>query len=311
MGSRQLCVAGRKAQGVIGPIFGILTAVFFASGAALVRVGQRSRPNDDGVFITVFVNLVILGLVTLFVEPPEWNTEGVVALIIGGIIGTVLGRSFLLRSIRLLGPSRASAFVVGTPVAAAIGGWLLLDETISLIEGFGGLITLTGFWLLARSRSTGNATQTEVPLWHYGVAVAAPLFFGTAFVFRKYGLELYPDSYRAAAIGSLSAFAVLVIIDLVRRNLVDRVKTNFGDISWWFVAGGAATALALLSQFTAFRYLPAWVVGIFAGTQGIWAMVLSKLFLKHDDRIDQAAILSVALSTIGVVIISWQQGTGA
>lgn len=295
---------------MIGILFGVLTAVFFALGAMFARLGQRTRPHDDGVFLTVFVNLVILGLATLFVEPPEWNAEGIGALIIGGIIGTVLGRTLLLRSIRLLGPSRASAFVVGTPVAAGIGGWILLSESISLIEAVGGLITLLGFWLLARSRSTGNVSGEEVPLWHYAVAVGAPVFFGTAFVFRKYGLNLYPDSYRAAAIGSLSAFMVLVLIDLVRGKLGDRVKDNFGDVSWWFVAGGAATALALLSQFTAFGYLPAWVVGIFAGTQGIWSMILSKLFLKHDDIIDVTAVFSVVLSTVGVVIISFQQGIG-
>ena len=66
----------------------------------------------------------------------------------------------------------------------------------------------------------------------------------------------------------------------------------------------------MLSQFTAFRYLPAWVVGIFAGTQGIFAMVLAKLFLRHDDHLDRVAILSVVLSTLGVVIISVSQGVG-
>lgn len=293
---------------MLGVLFGVLTAVFFALGAMFARLGQRTRPNDDGVFLTVFVNLILLSLVTLFVEPPEWNAQGIMALVIGGIIGTVLGRTLLLRSIRLLGPSRASAFVVGTPVAAAIGGWLLLSESISVIEGIGGLITLLGFWLLARARSTGNVAQEEVPLWHYAVAVGAPVFFGTAFVFRKHGLNLYPDSYRAAAIGSVSAFAVLVLIDVLRGNLKERLVTTFGDVSWWFVAGGAATALALLSQFSAFVYLPAWVVGIFAGTQGIWSMILSKLFLRHDDIIDATALFSVVLSTVGVVIISWQQG---
>lgn len=293
---------------MIGPLFGLLTALFFAAASIFARVGQRERPDDDGVFMTVLVNTALLGAVTFFIEPPEWNTEGVIALIIGGIIGTVFGRSFLLRTIRLIGPSRASAFVVGTPVVAALGGWLILEEAITWIEALGGAITLLGFWLLARARSTGNETSKKVPLWYYAVAVGAPIAFGTAFVFRKYGLNLYPDSYRAAAIGSLSAFPVIVLIDAVRGKLAERVRSNFSNVSWWFVAGGVATSLALLSQFTAFGYLPAWVVGIFAGTQGIWAMVMSKLFLRHDDIIDSTAVFSVVLSTVGVVIISWQQG---
>ncbi|MDH5422628.1 MAG: EamA family transporter, partial [Acidimicrobiia bacterium] len=90
---------------LIGPAFGLLTALFFAGGSILVRIGQRDRPDDDGVFMTVLVNVVVLFVATLFVEPPEWNQQGIVALIIGGIIGTVLGRTFLLRTVRLLGPS--------------------------------------------------------------------------------------------------------------------------------------------------------------------------------------------------------------
>ncbi len=297
-------------ESLIGPAFGLLTAVFFAAGSILARIGQRTRPDDDGVFMTVLVNVAVLFLATLFVKPPEWNRQGIVALIIGGVIGTVLGRTSLLRTVRLLGPSRASGFVVGTPVVAAIGGWIVLGESITLIEGIGGTITLVGFWLLARARSTGNLTNEKPPVWYYLVGLGAPVFFGTAFVFRKYGLNLYPDSYRGAFIGAASAFPIIVLIDAFRGQLGERIRSNFQTANWWFVAGGVATAGALLSQFTAFSYLPAWVVGIFAGTQGIFAMVLSKAFLKHDDHLDRTAIISVVLSTIGVVIISWSQGVG-
>ncbi len=102
-----------------------------------------------------------------------------------------------------------------------------------------------------------------------------------------------------------------MLIDAFRGQLGERIRSNFGEVNWWFVTGGIATAGALLSQFTAFRFLPAWVVGIFAGTQGIWAMVLAKVFLRNDDHLDRVAIVSVALSTLGVVIISWSQGVGA
>lgn len=287
-----------------------MTAIFFALGSIFARIGQRGRPDDDGMFMTVMVNVLALGAVVLFIEPPEWNIRGVLSLITGGIIGTVLGRGFLLRTIRLLGPSRASGFVVGTPVVAAIGGWLVLNESVTLIEGIGGAITLAGFWLLAKARSTGNISDEPVPLWHYAVAVGAPLFFGAAFVFRKYGLELYPDSYRGAFFGAASAFPIIVLIDAVQGKLPERVRSNFSNISWWWVAGGLATAAALLSQFTAFRYLEAWKVGIFAGTQGIWAMIFSATFLKNDDKLDRTAVLSVVMSTIGVIIISAQQGAG-
>ena len=297
---------------MIGIFFGLLTAVFFASGSILVRLGQRTRPDDDGIFMTVLVNVLVLGAAAAFVDPPEWDTAGIVALIIGGIIGTVLGRGFLLRSVRLIGPSRASSFVTGVPVVAAVGGWIFLNETITWLEALGGAITIAGFWWLAKARTStiGGTGTKEVPLWYYAVAAGAPLFFGAAFVLRKYGLELYPNSYLGAFIGAASAFPIIVLIDAYRGKLRERVRSNFQGIPWWFVAGGVTTAAALLSQFTAFRYLPAWVVGIFAGTQGIWAMILSSIFLRGDDHIDRNAVGGVVLSAVGVIIISIQQGLG-
>ena len=67
-----------------------------------------------------------------------------------------------------------------------------------------------------------------------------------------------------------------------------------------------ASALALLSQFQAFTYLEAWVVGVLQGTQGIWTMALSVIFLKGDERIDLPLIGSVLVVTAGVVLISLQ-----
>ncbi len=243
---------------LIGPAFGLLTAVFFAGGSILVRIGQRDRPDDDGVFMTVLVNVVVLFVATLFVEPPEWNQQGIIALVVGGIIGTVLGRTFLLRTVRLLGPSRASGFVVGTPVVAAIGGWIVLGESITIIEGVGGAITLIGFWLLAKALSTGNITDEKPPVWYYLVAVGAPLFFGTAFVFRKYGLNLYPDSYRGAFIGAASAFPLIVLIDLLRGQLGERIRSNFSQINWWFVTGGVASGRRLASAKSTAFWVSAW-----------------------------------------------------
>jgi drug/metabolite transporter (DMT)-like permease len=81
---------------------------------------------------------------------------------------------------------------------------------------------------------------------------------------------------------------------------------NVTAIPWWFVGAGVATSFALLSQFTAFGYLPAWVVGILQATQGIWAILLSVMFLKGDERVDGALIGSVVLVVSGVVLIAAQ-----
>lgn len=141
---------------------------------------------------------------------------------------------------------------------------------------------------------------------HYVIAAGAPLFFGMAFVFRKWGLGWFDSAVVGAWIGALSAYAVIVIIDAFRGILGRRVRENFGNVSWWFVAGGLSTTAALLTQFFAFTFLEAWAVGTLQATQGIWTIGLSLLFLKGDEKIDRPLVITVLMVAAGVILISVQ-----
>ncbi len=291
---------------MIGWLIGAASALFFSASSILVRIGQRRKHADDGVLMTVFVNLVVLSVVGLFVTRPSFDLGGVVALVSGGILGTVFGRSFQLRSVRLIGPSRASAFITGTPLVAAIGGWIVLGEELAPLEAAGGALVVAGLLWLVRVRAGAGGSAEKVPLSSYLVAAGAPVFFGSAFVVRKLGLRYFDSAVLGALIGVAAAFAVLLLIDVVRRQLGQRISKNLRPVPWFFVAAGFTTAMAILSQFYAFGYLPAWVVGILQGTQGIWTVFLGYVFLKGDEKIDSPLLVSVGLVVSGVILIALQ-----
>ncbi len=290
----------------MGILLGLLAALCFSLTSILVRVGQRTRPSDDGVFMSVLVNVVVLGIYAALVTWPAWDTAAMISFFIGGVIGTVGGRTSLLRAVRLIGPSRSNAFLTGAPAVAAFGGFVALGETLTPVEMLGGAIVIGGLLWLISARSSGATGAAKAPLLHYVIATGAPVGFGLAFVFRKWGLERFDSSVIGAFVGAASAYLVIVAIDAARGKLRDRARSNFRDPSWWFVGAGLATSGALLSQFTAFTYLEAWVVGILQSTQAIWTIVLSVIFLKGDERIDGALIGSVALVVSGVVLIALQ-----
>ena len=290
----------------MGIFFGLLAAFSFSSTSVLVRIGQRTRPDDDGVFMSVLVNVVLLGLVAVFIDWPEWDTGAMVAFVIGGVIGTVGGRTALLRAVRLIGPSRSNAFLTGAPVVAALGGWLALGETLTPLEMLGAAMVIAALLWLVNARSRGVAPGGAIPLLHYVIAAGAPVFFGLAFVFRKWGLERFDSAVVGAFVGAASAYVVIVLIDAARGLLAERARSNFRDVSWWFVGAGVATSVALISQFVAFTFLEAWAVGILQSTQGVWTIGLSLVFLKGDERIDRVLVGTVLLVAAGVTLISLQ-----
>ncbi|MDP9494337.1 MAG: DMT family transporter [Actinomycetota bacterium] len=300
---------------MIGVLFGLATGALFAAGSVLARVGQRHRPQDDGLLMTILVNVLVLGVISLTVAAPPWSTSGVIGLAVGGVLGSVMGRFANLRAVRLVGATRSSAFMTGSPLVAAVTGWLILGEGVELFDAVGGLVVIAGLLALVRARAAptsvldGVTAQADPRNRRLGFifAAAAPLFFGLGFVVKKWGLIRFDDGVVGALIGSLAALTVVVTLDLLAGRIGRRARENFRQIPWWFVGAGVAMSGALLTQFAAFSYLDAWLVGVIQGTQGIFALVLGWIFIREEERIDGWIAASVVLVALGVTLIGVQR----
>lgn len=300
---------------MIGVVLGLMAGALFATGSVLARIGQRYRPSDDGLLMTILVNVLVLGAISLTVTPPEWDTSGVVGLAIGGVLGSVLGRYASLRGVRLVGATRTSAFMTGSPVVAAISGWIILGEEVGLLDGLGGLVVIAGLLALVRARATptsvleGVARTADRKTIRLGFlfAAAAPVFFGLGFVVKKWGLLRYDDAVLGALIGLVASLAIVLAIDAVAGRIGRRMRENLKEIPWWFVGAGIAMSGALLSQFAAFDFLEAWLVGVLQGTQGVFALLLSLAFVREEERIDAWVVTSVVLVAVGVTLIGIQR----
>lgn len=290
------------------------TGALFAAGAVLARIGQRHRPKDDGLLMTVLVNVLVLGTISLTVDSPNWSTAGVLGLAVGGVLGSLMGRYSNLRGVRLVGATRTSAFMTGTPLVAAVAGSLMLGEDVDLVNGIGGLLVITGLLALVRSRATPTAVLDGVAApadrrtvrLGFVFAAAAPVFFGLSFVVKKWGLIRYDSAVLGAFIGAFTALVIVILLDTVTGRIRRRAQENFRRIPWWFVGAGVAMSGALLTQFAAFSYLDAWLVGVLQGTQGIWALLLGWVFIRKEERIDSWVVTSVILVAAGVTLIGFQ-----
>jgi len=287
----------------MGYVFGVASAFCFASSSIFFKIGQRLRPDDDGHLVANFVNATMFGVFVVFVTWPPWNRAGFIALVIGGIFGTVLGRFSMLRGIRLVGPTRANTFQTATPVTAAIGGWIALGETVSLFEALGGALSIYGLVRIVRARNSGTVDE-PVPVKFYVIASGAPIFFGVAFVMRKWGLERFPGAVTGAFIGSTAGFFVLSLWEATQCRLMPIVRRTISHPPWPFFMAGIATGAALLSQFRALGLVDAWIVGILGGTTAIFTPILSILFLKNEEPVTLQLIANIGIVFTGVAIIA-------
>ena len=287
----------------MGYVFGLISAFCFGSGAVLYRLGQRALPHDDGHWLSNLINAVLFGGLAIMVTWPAWNLSGFTVLVVAGISGTVLGRFSLLRGIRLIGATRGNTFQAATPMIAAAFGWMLLGETITVLEAMGGTLTIFGLVRIARSRGDDEAKR-GADLAGYLVACGGPLFFGIAFVLRKWGLERYPGSVTGAFIGSAAGIMVLSLREAGQGRLGMRIRDGMTRQAWPFVAAGVITTAALLTQFLALERVEAWVVGILVGTSALWTAALSMIVLPHDERVTMALLANIGIVFAGITVIA-------
>ena len=132
-----------------GDLFGIATAVFFA--LYFLAVGRArngsgaARVTFEASVITAAVLLVVATIFDTRVVPR--TVEGIVALVAMAWISHAGGQGLLAVALGRLPATFSSLVIFLEAVAAAIFGWVILDEALSLVQLFGGALILVGIWV--------------------------------------------------------------------------------------------------------------------------------------------------------------------
>lgn len=312
---------------------GFMSAALYGLSVVLVKVGMRRRPVDNGHFMSVLVNVLLLGVLMLFVSLPSWSWTGLLGFVMAGLMTTWIGRGTSFRAIRFIGPSKGSAIMVSIPLFSALIGWIFLGEGMTLVQAAGGVLIALGILVLIKSRQSEDAPVSESDGYEivsapapdlvssrrsrirqslkddeflHGVllALTAAMFFGGGVVARKWSIAYFPSAIAGAFFGALTALAMIALNAAIRRNIGRLVQDNLRDIPVWFVACGATSTFAIVFQFRAFEHLPAWVVSSLLGTQVLWALLWARLLLRDDEPVGWALMVSIALVSSGVILVS-------
>jgi drug/metabolite transporter (DMT)-like permease len=131
-----------------GDVFGIATAVFFglyflAVGQARTTAGAARVTFEAGVVTSAALLLIALALDSRIV-PYTW--QGIAALSAMAFISQAGGQGLLAVALGRLPPVFSSLVIFLEAVAAALFGWLILGEALTLVQSLGGALILFGIW---------------------------------------------------------------------------------------------------------------------------------------------------------------------
>jgi drug/metabolite transporter (DMT)-like permease len=131
-----------------GDLYGVATAVFFALYFLAVERAREgygaARVTFEASLITAAILLVVALLLDTRVLPR--TPGGIAALVAMALISHAGGQGLLAVALGRLPAIFSSLVIFLEAVAAAVFGWVILGEALTLIQALGGALILLGIW---------------------------------------------------------------------------------------------------------------------------------------------------------------------
>jgi len=141
-------------QQLDGDIYGLITSLFFGLYFLAVRVARRTHGAGVLIFQSTLITAALLLMVTLIagqsLVPETYKGAGALAAL--GLLSHAGGQGLLAVALGSLSAVFSSLVIFIEAIAAAIFGWIFLNEPISAVQIGGGALVLTGIWF-ARPKS--------------------------------------------------------------------------------------------------------------------------------------------------------------
>ncbi len=296
---------------MLGIVFAILCASFFAFNYILIQKGMKQSANDDGVFMNLWVNVLLLGIIYVTVliwrgEAVPWRSSAIIAFVAAGLFTSLAGRSFLFAGIRRIGSSKSAAIKNSAPIFTILIAVLFLGERIPLQAGLGIILILGGLFLMAYMQWKRNGMVNQDDKVWLGLVFAAlsAFSFGTGQAIRKLGLEMMPDPVFGAWLGTIVALSGYSLNLARKRELKTSVKQQFRPFNVYFLLAGVCTTGGVLSFFLSISFTQVAYTSALVATEPLLTILFAHLFLKKQEVIERTTVISSLLVFGGIVAVS-------
>lgn len=195
----------------MGEIISLVVALSWTITALFAEVGSKRLGSLQLNVIRMLLSLVMLGGTLwcftgapypLFADGKTWMW-----LSLSGLVGYLFGDYCLFNSYVVIGSRFGQLFMTLAPPTAAIAGWLILGEKMSLQSVLGMFVTLSGIGISVLNKSAGDEklgdrsrkTKLSLKLPIKGVlfGIGAGVGQGIGLVLSKVGMNFYEISIPA------------------------------------------------------------------------------------------------------------------
>lgn len=194
-----------------GELISLGVALSWTVTAMLAEVASK-RITPLGLNVIRMVMSLVLLAIVMWVwigkpYPVDADGETWLWLSLSGFVGYVLGDYCLFNSYMLIGSRFGQLFMTLAPAAAAIFGWILLGETMSVLALCGMLVTMLGIAISVLSKGEEHKVSIKLPLKGILFGIGAGLGQGIGLVLSKVGMTHYETIIQSQSVLDIMPFS--------------------------------------------------------------------------------------------------------
>jgi drug/metabolite transporter (DMT)-like permease len=290
----------------IGEFAALAVAIFWTITALAFETASRKAGSLTVNIFRLVMAFFFIGIFTLFSRghflPADASRHNWIWLSLSGLAGLVLGDYFLLRSYALIGSRFAMLIMTLAPPMAAIFGYFILGERLSLVQAAGMIIVLFGIAMAIFNRPVKGERLT-FKLSTKGILFAFIGALGQALgiVLSKYGMAGY-DPFASTHIRIIAGLAGYVLIITMLGRWRQTLRAT-GDVA-------AMKALAIGAFFGPFLGISFSLLSVKYTETGIASTIMSLVpifiigpaVLIYKEKITVAEFAGALISVAGTAL---------
>lgn len=277
-----------------------LVGIFF--GKASSRIGSLSVNFIKLVFGFAF--LTVTALITRGVPfPTDASVHNWTWLTVSGIIGFFIGDFFMLKAYIEVGVRISLLMMATSPPMAALLGYFLLGEKLSLSGVIGMMVTIMGIVIVVMSRDRGGqGVRMKYSPRGLFYAFMGALGQATGLIFSKVGLLDY-NTFAATQIRIIAGFISFVVFVTIMGRWGE-LKLAIKDkeaIKYTLYGSFFGPFLGVSMSLVALRYTTAGIASTITSITPITIIPFSIFLFK--EKVKPSEIFGAFVSVAGVAIL--------
>ena len=290
----------------LGEITALLTACCWSCSsyiftAAANRIGSV-QINIDRMLLAV---IILFTTITLAGISIDLSKNQIINLAVSGIIGLVIGDTFLFKAFTMIGTRLSMLLMSLTPAMSAILAYFFLGERIALLGIAGMVITLVGIILVVfDKKEDGTSSHAGKGLGiFYGILGALGQAIGM--IFAKLAFEESDINGFLATFIRLFAAAILILpVSILLRRYKNPITLYRADTKGLALTLGGTffgPFLGITLSLVAISNTSVGIASTLMATVPVLMLPIGKFVFK--DHINLKAIIGALIAVAGVAIL--------